>query len=128
MTNRRTFLRSTAAMTAGLGLSGTLPLSAFSRSGILGANDKITVALIGARNMGWYDLTDLLKQSNVECKTLCDVDDAVLAEKGISAGGTGTSISLCWKRITGKCWKIRTLMLSSLGLPITGIVCRCGGM
>ncbi len=80
MTNRRNFLRSTAAMTAGLGLSGVLPLSALSRSGM--ANDKITVALIGARNMGWYNLTDLLKQENVVCKTLCDVDDAVLTEKG----------------------------------------------
>lgn len=81
MTNRRAFLRSTAATAAGISLSGTLPLSAFSRSGILGANDKITVALIGARNMGWYDLTDLLKQENVVCKTLCDVDDKVLNDK-----------------------------------------------
>ena len=82
MTNRRTFLRSTAAVTAGLGLSGTLPLSTFARPRIPGANDRITLALIGARNMGWGDLTDLLKQPNVVCKTLCDVDDAVLAEKG----------------------------------------------
>ena len=82
MTTRRSFLRSSAAMSAGLGLSASLPLSAFAGSGILGANDKITVALIGARNMGMYDLSDLLKQDNVVCKTLCDVDDAVLAEKG----------------------------------------------
>jgi len=81
MTNRRAFIRSSAAAAAGLGLSSTLPLSAFSPSGILGANDKITVALIGARNMGWYNLSDLLKQDNVFCKTLCDVDDTVLAEK-----------------------------------------------
>jgi predicted dehydrogenase len=81
MTNRRTFLRSTAVVTAGFGLSGSLPVAAFSPSGILGANDKITVALIGARNMGWYNLTDLLKQPNVVCKTLCDVDDAVLSDK-----------------------------------------------
>ena len=66
---------------AGLGISSSLTASAFSPSGILGANDKITVALIGARNMGWYDLEDLLKQPNVVCKTLCDVDDTVLAEK-----------------------------------------------
>ena len=81
MTNRRNFIRSTAAAAAGLGLSGSLPLPAFSRSGILRANDKITLALIGARNMGWQDLTDLLKQDNVVCKTLCDVDDAVLSDK-----------------------------------------------
>ena len=81
MTNRRAFLRTSAAATAGISLAGTLPLSAFSASGILGANDKITLALIGARNMGWYNLTDLLEQPNVVCKTLCDVDDAVLSEK-----------------------------------------------
>ncbi len=68
-------------MSAGLGLSASLPLSAFAGSGILGANDKITVALIGARNMGWYNLTDLLKQENVVCKILCDVDDKVLNDK-----------------------------------------------
>jgi predicted dehydrogenase len=39
------------------------------------------VALIGARNMGWGDLKDILKQPNVVCKTLCDVDDSVLADK-----------------------------------------------
>jgi len=81
MPTRRTFIRSTAASMAGLGISGSLTASVFSPSGILGANDKITLALIGARNMGWYDLEDLLKQPNVECKTLCDVDDTVLAEK-----------------------------------------------
>ena len=81
MPTRRTFIRSTAASMAGLGLTGSLSASAFSPSGILGANDKITVALIGARNMGWYDLEDLLKQPNVVCKTLCDVDDKVLEEK-----------------------------------------------
>ncbi len=81
MPTRRTFIRNTAASMAGLGISGSLTASVFSPSSILGANDKITVALIGARNMGWYDLEDLLKQPNVVCKTLCDVDDTVLEEK-----------------------------------------------
>ena len=81
MTNRRTFIRTSAATLAGLGLTSTLPGSILAPSHILGANDKITLALIGARNMGWGDLKDLLKQPNVVCKTLCDVDDAVLADK-----------------------------------------------
>jgi predicted dehydrogenase len=79
--NRRTFIRKSAATTAGLGLAGSLPLSAFSHSRIPGSNDRITLALIGAKNMGWGDLKDLLEQPNVVCKTLCDVDDAVLADK-----------------------------------------------
>ena len=66
---------------AGIGLSTSLSANLLAPSRVLGANDKITLALIGARNMGWGDLRDLLKQPNVECKTLCDVDDAVLNEK-----------------------------------------------
>lgn len=81
MTTRRTFLRTSAASAAGFGIAGSLSASSLLPSGILGANDRITVALIGARNMGWGDLEDLLKQEDVECKTLCDVDDAVLAGK-----------------------------------------------
>jgi predicted dehydrogenase len=81
MPTRRTFIRNTAASMAGLGIPSSLSASVLFPSGILGANDKITVALIGARNMGWYDLEDLLKQPNVVCKTLCDVDDTVLSEK-----------------------------------------------
>jgi predicted dehydrogenase len=48
---------------------------------MMGANDRITLGLIGARNMGWGDLEDLLKQPNVVCKTLCDVDGSVLSER-----------------------------------------------
>ena len=81
MSNRRTFIKTSAASVAGLGLSTSLSATLLSPSGILGANDKITVALIGANNMGFYNLKDLLKQTNVVCKTLCDVDDSVLARK-----------------------------------------------
>jgi predicted dehydrogenase len=81
MTNRRTFLRTSAAAAAGLGMSNSLTARLISPSGILGSNDRITLALIGARNQGWWDLEDLLKQPNVVCKTLCDVDNAVLEEK-----------------------------------------------
>lgn len=44
-------------------------------------NDKISVALIGAHGMGWYNLTDHLKSPEVECVALCDVDDSVLRER-----------------------------------------------
>ena len=81
MSNRRSFIKTSAAAAAGIGVSTSLSASILSPSRVLGANDRINVALIGARNMGWYDLEDLLKQSNVECHTLCDVDNAVLADK-----------------------------------------------
>jgi len=81
MSNRRSFIKTSTAAAAGLGITSSLSASILSPSRILGANDKINVALIGARNMGWYDLEDILKQSNVECHTLCDVDGKVLEDK-----------------------------------------------
>jgi predicted dehydrogenase len=81
MTTRRSFLRSTTATAAGLGITGSLPLPAMIASRVRGANDRVTLALVGANNMGWGDLTDLLQQDNVVCKILCDVDDAVLAQR-----------------------------------------------
>lgn len=81
MNTRRSFIKSSAAAAAGIGISSSLSASFLAPSSVLGANDQITVALIGARNMGWGDLKDILKQPNVVCKTLCDVDDSVLAEK-----------------------------------------------
>ncbi len=80
-TNRRGFLKSTATTMAGIGITQSMPGSLLVYPGVLNAGDRIVVALIGSRNMGWYNLTDLLQQPNVVCKTLCDVDDSVLAEK-----------------------------------------------
>jgi predicted dehydrogenase len=91
MPTRRTFIRSTAAALGGIGIAQSLPGSLLAGSGVPGANDRVTLALIGARNMGWGDLEDLLKQPNVVCKTLCDVDDRVLAEKAEALTGLGYS-------------------------------------
>jgi len=81
MTNRRTFIKNSAAAAAGLGISSSLSASIWSPTRVPGANDRIRLALIGAHNMGWYDLEDLLKQPNVECVALCDVDRSVLEER-----------------------------------------------
>ncbi len=81
MPNRRSFIKTSAAAAVGLGVSSSLSASFLSPSRVLGANDRINVALIGARNMGWYDLEDILKQPNVGCHTLCDVDGNVLDDK-----------------------------------------------
>ncbi len=89
MPTRRTFIRNTSATLAGIGITGRLVAAGMAPSRVLGANDRITLALIGARNMGWADMTDLLKQPNVVCKTLCDVDNAVLAERASDLIGMG---------------------------------------
>ena len=47
----------------------------------VGANDKINVALIGCKNMGWADLSDFLLHPEVDCVALCDIDRNILGEK-----------------------------------------------
>jgi predicted dehydrogenase len=90
MIHRRTFLKTSATAAAGLGVSSSLPASMIAPSSVLGANDKINVALIGCRNQGWRNLEDILKQPIVELHTLCDVDGKVLEDKlGQLAGVDG---------------------------------------
>ncbi len=47
----------------------------------ISANDKINVALIGCKGMGMYNLTDHLKQVDIECVAMCDVDNNILQER-----------------------------------------------
>ena len=49
--------------------------TAASNSRVLGANDRIRIALIGCGGTGRGDLKDFLRVKNVECVALCDVDD-----------------------------------------------------
>ena len=53
MSNRRDFIRHTAATSAGLAVGGTaFGFSAKSYSNIIGANDRIHVAMIGLNGRG----------------------------------------------------------------------------
>jgi predicted dehydrogenase len=45
------------------------------------AGDRINVALIGSRSQGFADLRQALKQPNVECIGICDIDDSVLNQR-----------------------------------------------
>ena len=69
---RRNFLKTTAAAAVMLPTMGAKALSNVS------ANDKINVAVIGCRNMGWSNLVDFLPINEVECVALCDIDKSVL--------------------------------------------------
>jgi len=72
---RRNFIRTASVLTAG----SVLPLGAFSITGMIVApSDKVRVALIGGNSMGWSDLASFLKNQDVECVGLCDVDRNVL--------------------------------------------------
>ena len=76
MLSRRNFIRhSASAIAAGLVMPSLLnENNVFART--VGANDKINVALIGCKNMGWADLSDFLLHPEVDCVALCDIDRA----------------------------------------------------
>ena len=78
---RRKFITNTTKLTAAAGLSGFMPsISTASRQKV-SANDKIIVALVGARNMGYGILSHAINQPGVECAAICDIDDRVLGDK-----------------------------------------------
>lgn len=82
-TSRRTFIKQTTA--AGLGLTlGGMSLSARSYANIVGANERIQVAIMGTNGRGavMSQLFQQNKQANV-CY-VCDVDEKALA-KGVKA-------------------------------------------
>lgn len=79
MTNRRNFIKQTAIVAAGAGLTAGLPHNVYSN--ILGANEKLTCGLIGAKGMGMSNLRAFLGQPNTECVAICDVDSNVLNER-----------------------------------------------
>jgi predicted dehydrogenase len=72
--DRRAFLKEAAV--AGAALAAP---SALAEGRVLGANDRIRVALVGCGGMGRSNLRDFVKVKNVECVALCDVDDAQAA-------------------------------------------------
>jgi predicted dehydrogenase len=77
-TSRRKFLNDTAKIVAGTAIASsiTTPLLVFGKKNA--PNEKIRVALIGCKNMGFGDLQNAMKQPGVECVALCDIDDNIL--------------------------------------------------
>lgn len=75
MSNRREFLKKVSAGAAAVSLAGvTSGMSARSYTRIIGANDRIFVAIAGlGRRLGGFTEPIALKSSNVELVYLCDV-------------------------------------------------------
>ena len=79
--NRRNFLQKSALSAAGLGLS---PLFGNAYGAVYGRkapSNKVKVALIGCRSMGFGDLSTFLEYPEVECVALCDIDDEWLNKR-----------------------------------------------
>lgn len=79
--NRRKFISHSGLFTLGAGLLAVDSSQARSKKSKISAVEKIRIGLIGARGMGFYILENAMKQPEVECVALCDIDDRVIAER-----------------------------------------------
>ena len=82
MTTRRKFLQKSLIATAGLSLPSFLTagqLDALARK--IGPNDRINFGLIGAKGMGWSNMSSHLKMPQVHCVAIADIDERVLNER-----------------------------------------------
>jgi predicted dehydrogenase len=77
MTKRRDFIRKSVMGTAGIAIGG-IGFSSKSYASIMGANERISLAVIGIRNQGGFHIEswcNLKDSHNVQLKTLCDTDE-----------------------------------------------------
>ena len=81
--SRRKFLQQSALLTAGFGLTASLPESVYaSPQSVKRFADKIRVGAIGINGMGWSDLNSMLKNNpDVTCTAICDVDSNVITKR-----------------------------------------------
>jgi predicted dehydrogenase len=83
MTRRREFIKKGLIGTAGIAIGG-VGFSARSYASVIGANDRINVAIVGLRSRGsahideWCYLKD---KYNIRVVTLCDADEQFFAER-----------------------------------------------
>jgi predicted dehydrogenase len=78
MVTRRDFVKAGATATAAVAAASFIP-------GTLGcsprADQPLRIAVIGLNGMGYYDLNAFLRQGQVECVALCDIDPRVLNKR-----------------------------------------------
>ena len=85
MTTRRDFLRQSAtALAAGIIIPRTLYAETLSAKAVA-ASDRLNVALVGCRSMGWHDLSDIMRYPGTSCVALCDIDSSILSNRAAEA-------------------------------------------
>lgn len=76
--SRRNFLKTASVFAAG----SVLSLDALAKARMnVAPSDKIQVALVGVRSQGWSNLVSILKNPEVECVALCDIDRNFLNQR-----------------------------------------------
>ena len=78
--SRRDFLNKSAKTTAGIVMAGTA-INAANTKDIIGANDRINMAVIGIRSRGFEHARRWAEIENVHVRTLCDVDEKLFPER-----------------------------------------------
>ncbi len=77
MNTRRDFIKKTTVGATGLTLMG---MPSFGLSNVLGANDKLRVAVIGVRSRAKAHVIAIHQDSNTEILYNCDVDEVIINE------------------------------------------------
>ena len=96
--NRRNFLQKSALSAAGLGLSPLFGHAYETVYGQTAPSNKVKVALIGCRSMGFSNLSNFLKCPEVECVALCDIDDEWLNKRAADVEkSTGKKVKHLYK-------------------------------
>ncbi|HYH57108.1 MAG TPA: Gfo/Idh/MocA family oxidoreductase, partial [Anseongella sp.] len=80
MTKRRDFIQKSFLGTAGV-VMGSKGLSARSYASVLGANDRLNVAVIGIHGMGQNHIQGYSKLKDVRVAALCDIDSNLFGER-----------------------------------------------
>lgn len=100
--NRRAFMQKSGLIVGGLSVA---PLIGSSNSlyGQTAPSNKVKVALIGCRSMGYGDLSTFLDYPEVECVALCDVDDEWLNKRAADvekkSGKRVPNLYKDWRRV-----------------------------
>ena len=82
MTSRRNFLQNSTALLGGGLLASALDNNAFAIfKSRIAPSDQLNIGLIGAKGMGWADLTAALKVPGVNLVAICDVDKNVIDQR-----------------------------------------------
>ncbi|WP_276374505.1 Gfo/Idh/MocA family oxidoreductase [Chryseolinea sp. H1M3-3] len=75
---RRNFIKGTGAALAGGMFLGS---EIIATPGIVSANDKLNIGVIGCNGMGWSNTNSFLKMKDVDLLGICDVDSNVIKKR-----------------------------------------------
>ena len=100
---RRSFLKNTLAGVAALGSFSYARGGVSEVFGQQAPSNKVKVALIGCRNQGWSNLKTFLQYPEVECISLCDIDDEWLNQRAVeiekSKGKKPAQLVKDWRKV-----------------------------